>query len=131
MYTNGFNNIQSEIIKPVLISRFSIRFYNLNGIIPLMPISTTWSPFEGSKVPGPDTSLHSKLLLVDKETTIVISEVSEPVITSGDANCPVTTQEPAGMGDVANNGLGTVVAPAGACPELTNPKPETLVSNAQ
>lgn len=96
-----------------------------------MPISTTWSPFEGSKVPGPDTSLHSKLLLVDKETTIVISEVSEPVITSGDANCPVTTQEPAGMGDVANNGFGTVVAPGGACPELQIQNRETLVSNAQ
>jgi len=32
-------------------------------------------------------------------------------------NFPVTTHEPAGIGDVLANGFGTVVAFAGACPE--------------
>ena len=79
-----------------------------------MPISTTWSPLSGSKVPLPSGSVHSKLLLVDNETTIVISDDSVPVTCNADANFPVTTQEPAGTGDVANIGFGTVVAPAGA-----------------
>ena len=41
--------------------------------------------------------------------------------------CSFTTQEPAGTGDVLAIGLGTVVAPAGACPSDTFPK----VSKAQ
>ena len=96
-----------------------------------MPISTAKS-LGGSKVPGPECSSHSKLLLVDNETMMVMSEVSLPVITNGLANFPVTRQEPAGMGEVANNGLGTVVAPAGACPVFTKlPTPGTLVSKPQ
>ena len=34
------------------------------------------------------------------------------------ANLPVTTQEPDGIGDAAAIGFGTVVAPAGAWPEV-------------
>lgn len=35
------------------------------GINPLNPISTTFSPAEGSNFPSALTSLHSKLLLID------------------------------------------------------------------
>ena len=45
---------------------------------------------------------------------MVTSLVSFPVITKLVGNFPVTTQEPAGIGDVEASGFGTVVAPAGA-----------------
>ena len=57
----------------------------------------------------------------------MMSDVSLPVITSGEANSPVTTQLPAGTGDVAQMGFTTVVAPTGACPVNTLPN----VSNPQ
>ena len=60
-----------------------------------------------------------------------MSFVSFPVTINGFANCAVTTHEPCGMGDVAKIGLGTVVAPGGACPVLKKPKPEYLPSKAQ
>jgi len=40
----------------------------------------------------------------------IISFVSSPVNTKGILKSPVTTQDPAGIGEVADNGLGTVVA---------------------
>ena len=47
-----------------------------------------------------------------------MSFVSFPVISNApDANAPVTTHDPCGMGDVANSGFTTVVAPSGACPD--------------
>ena len=52
----------------------------------------------------------------DKATTTFL--VSDPVIVRGVVNFPVTTRDPAGIGDVAANGFGTVVALAGACPEV-------------
>mgnify|MGYP003446222446 CR=1 FL=1 len=60
-----------------------------------------------------------------------MSAVSAPVITKGETNAPVTTHDPAGTGEVANKGLGTVVAPGGAWPDCTMPNPDTLVSKAQ
>ena len=60
-----------------------------------------------------------KLLFVEIETVIVLSDVSLPVTTNGVENKPVTTHDPAGIGEVDANGLGTVVAPAGACPLMT------------
>ena len=44
-----------------------------------------------------------------------ISWVSLPVIISGSSNCPVTTHEPAGMGEVVLMGFGTVVTGAEPC----------------
>ena len=105
--------------------------YCFIGINPLIPISTTASPFKGSNVLLPSASIHSKLLLMESETIMVISEVSFPVITNGAANWPVTRHEPAGIGEDANIGLGTVVAPAGACPERKIPTPDVLASKAQ
>ena len=52
-----------------------------------------------------------------------MSLVSLPVTINGVANCAVTTQEPCGIGEVANIGLGTVVAPGGAWPVLKKPNP--------
>ena len=46
-----------------------------------------------------------------------MSFVSFPVIVNGEVNAPVTTQDPAGIGEVDAMGLGTVVA--GASPENT------------
>src|SRR5258707_6306647 len=79
-------------------------------------MSTTVSPTSGSNFPSAFTSIHSKLLLVERETTTITSFVSLPVIVNEEPNCPVTTQEPAGMGEDETIGLGTVVAPAGALP---------------
>src|SRR5215204_5061787 len=81
-------------------------------------------------------SCHSKLLLVDRETSITISEASVPVIVSlPGANAAVTTHDPAGIGDDANNGFTTVVAPSGACPDPVRvfviPKALSVVSKAQ
>ena len=86
-----------------------------------MPISITFSLLGvfGSYLLLPSVSVHSKLLLVDKDTSMLISLVSVPLTTSGLAKTPVTTQEPGGTGEEADSGLGTVVAPAGACPALT------------
>lgn len=86
------------------------------GIIPLTPISITVSPSKGSYKLFPPDSIHSKLLFIDRETSITTSWVSLPVITKGVLNEAVTTHEPAGMGEEANKGLGTVVASGGACP---------------
>ena len=53
---------------------------------------------------------------------MIISFVSLPVIVSicgvpvELTYCPVARQEPCGIGEVANIGLTTVVAPGGACP---------------
>lgn len=78
---------------------------------------TTFSPINGSHKPSFTTSTHSELLLVESETVTTISLVSLPVIFNGaPLNMAVTTQEPTGMGEVADNGFTTVVAPAGACP---------------
>ena len=84
------------------------------GINPRKPMSTTFSPSDGSNFPSTITSCHSKLLLMDSESVIVISLVSFPVITKLLANLPVTTQEPGGIEEVADKGFGTVVAPDGA-----------------
>ena len=43
-----------------------------------------------------------------------MSFVSFPFICNGELKSPVKTQESYGIGEEANNGLGTVVAPAGA-----------------
>ena len=93
--------------------------YSTNGIRPLTPMSTTTSPSEGSKVPFELLSSHSKLLLIENEQTTTISEVSAPVISNGFTNSPVTRQEPGGIGEELCIGLGTVVAPSGACPSIT------------
>src|SRR5258707_13544794 len=90
-------------------------------------MSTTVSPASGSNIPSTFTSIHSKLLLVERETTTITSFVSFPVIVIEEPNCPVTTHEPAGMGEDDTIGLGTVVAPAGACPSVI----PNEVSNAQ
>jgi len=58
-------------------------------------------------------------LLVEIDTVIVLSDVSFPVTTNGAEKTPVTTHDPAGIGEVDASGLGTVVAPAGACPLMT------------
>ena len=87
--------------------------------MPLRPMSTIVSPLRGSHLLSGLTSIHSKLLLVDKDTTTTISSVSLPVIFSfPPLKGPVTTHEPGGMGDVASIGLTTVVAPCGAWPEV-------------
>ena len=93
------------------------------GIKPRRPISTTVSDelVLISKIPFPLTSFHSKLLLMESDMTAVISPVSFAEIVSGETNCPVTPHEPCGMGELAKFGLGTVVAPGGACPENTCP----------
>ena len=80
-------------------------------------MSTTVSPCEGSYFPFPLVSIHSKLLLVDKESVITTFFFSSPVIVNGEENFPVTTHEFKGIGDVADKGFGTVVAPAGAWPD--------------
>ena len=81
-------------------------------------MSTTVSPANGSKTPSPELSVHSKLLFVLSATVIVTSWVSFPVMTKGEANAPVATHDPAGMGEELNNGFTTVVAPAGAWPVM-------------
>src|SRR4051812_30716741 len=90
------------------------------GIIPLMPISTIVSPFEGSHFPSLTTSIHSKLWFTETRIVTTTSEVSFPVIFKDPfvLNWPVATQLPAGMGEVAKRGLTTVVAPTGAWPEV-------------
>ena len=65
-----------------------------------------------------------------------MSAVSVPVIVSlPGANAAVTTHEPCGIGDVANKGFTTVVAPSGACPDPVKvrvmPNALSVVSNAQ
>src|ERR1700730_9627727 len=110
--------------------------YLIVGIIPLIPISVTVSPFDGSHLPSATISFHSKLLLVENETSITMSFVSFPVMTSfPGTNAAVTTQDPAGMGEVANKGFTTVVDPSGAWPEVINgllyPPPLITVSNPQ
>ena len=74
---------------------------------------------------------ETQALLVDKEMITFIFEVSFPDMTSGAANLPVTTHDPAGIGEDANKGFGTVVAPAGACPVFSTPNPVVLASKAQ
>src|SRR5689334_18759499 len=106
------------------------------GIIPRIPISCTPSPLPGSHLPSATTSFHSKLLLVLSETSITMSFVSLPVIFNlPGVKAAVTTQDPAGMGEVAKIGLGTVVAPGGDCPDAVCVKlmggTFTEVSNAQ
>ena len=115
------DNFNNEIINyPFSIINYP--FYNFFGIIPLMPISIICSLFgaSGLYLLLPSVSVHSKLLLFESETSILISLVSLPVIINGVANAPVTTQDPAGTADVANKGLGTVVAPTGAWPVRTD-----------
>jgi hypothetical protein len=81
------------------------------GIKPRMPISTNASPYNGSHLPFGFRSLHSTLLLMLKLHSTTISFVSFPVMFSLPlANAAVTTQLPAGIGDVLNNGFTTVVA---------------------
>jgi hypothetical protein len=70
----------------------------------------------GSYFPSAVTSCHSKLWLIESERVTTTSLVSFPVMTKSSANWPVTTHDPAGIGDVAASGFGTVVAFAGACP---------------
>ncbi|WP_344815671.1 hypothetical protein [Flavobacterium cheonanense] len=52
--------------------------------------------------------------MVESEIVTTTFFFSNPVISSGLLNFPVTTHEVKGIGDVAAIGLGTVVAPAGA-----------------
>jgi hypothetical protein len=59
-----------------------------------------------------------------------MSCVSLPVITKGCVNAPVTTQLPCGIGEVAKMGFGTVVAPAGACPDVTYGVPKSQIPNS-
>ncbi len=73
-----------------------IPYYTI-GIIPLNPISTTVSPAVGSYFPSAVISVHSKLLLVDKEIVNTTSSVSLPVTVKP---LPALTQEPAEIGDV-------------------------------
>ena len=61
--------------------------------------------------------LDEKAWFIESESVTTTSLVSVPVMVKGVANCPVTTHDPAGIGDVAAIGFGTVVAFAGACPE--------------
>lgn len=75
-------------------------------------MSTGCSPVVGSQRSLLLGSLHSKLLLMEKLVLMPMSVVSLPVMTSGGSNWPVTTQLPAGMGEVALMGLGTVVPAA-------------------
>src|SRR5258705_1932207 len=97
---------------------FNSDHYLIFGIIPRIPISTTCSPLPGSHLPSATTSVHSKLLLVESDTSITMSLVSVPnIFNFPGVNAAVTTQDPAGIGDVAKIGLGTVVAPGGACPD--------------
>ena len=49
-----------------------------------------------------------------------MSSVSSPVTSNGEANTPVTKHDPSAIADVPANGLGTVVAPGGACPLCVN-----------
>ena len=87
------------------------------GINPRNPISITSSPIDGSYLPSPVSSFHSKLLFIDNDNVIVMSLFSRPVISNGVSNFPVTTHDPSGVGEVAFIGFGTVVALAGACPD--------------
>ncbi len=56
-------------------------------------------------------------MLIDNESVMVTSLISVPSKTKLDATFPVTSQEPAGIGELALNGFGTVVALGDACPE--------------
>src|SRR5262245_45799349 len=114
---NRKQDIDSFLFYGSVCSVYSGESYCAVGMSPRMPIFTTESPSSGSKIPLRFLSFHSKLLLVESETIILISFVSFPVIVNGVVNGPVTTQEPGGMGEVDAIGLGTVVA--GASPENT------------
>ena len=81
-------------------------------------MSTGTSPMSGWNHPSATTSFHSKLRLMDMETVTVTSFVSFPLMSKGSLNAAVTTQEPEGMGEVLKMGLGTVMAPGGACPDV-------------
>ena len=53
-----------------------------------MPMSTTVSPLMGSKTLSPSSSVHSKLLVVLRDTSITTSAVSLPVTVSGTGSHP-------------------------------------------
>ena len=77
----------------------------------------------------PYTSFHFKTF-VGRQWYNVMSDVSVPVITKGDATVRYQA-DPAGS-VMLQIGLGTVVAPAGACPVLIKlTKPGTTVSKPQ
>ena len=56
-------------------------------------------------------------MLIESDNCTSTFLVSLPVTTKLFANFPVTKQEPEGIGEVVAIGFGTVVAPAGVCPE--------------
>jgi hypothetical protein len=89
------------------------------GINPRNPMSTTFSPIDGSYFPSAVISCHSKLLFIESDKVMVTSRVSLPFMTKLLEKFPVTTHEFKfrGIGEVASIGFGTVVVPAGACPE--------------